>query len=230
MRLLTTKLITGEIQDILRTASEFIIIISPYIKVDDDYVERLKTASKKGVRIDFVFGKIDLKDEEKTKLSTIKGINIKYLEELHAKCYVNEKAAIITSMNLYIESEKNTEMGVLFMKSEKTLYDEILEEAKAIREKADKYSLGGYQISEKREPYQNNNDAGHCIRCNKSIPFDIYKPLCLNCYTVWEKHGRDSFYPEKYCHFSGEPSSHDTNFEQPILRKNWEKARRKHNF
>jgi len=35
---------------------------------------------------------------------------------------------------------------------------------------------------------------------------------------------------ENYCHFSGEDSNGQTTFSQPILKKNWAKAKKTHNF
>ena len=43
-------------------------------------------------------------------------IDVYFNEKLHAKCYMNEDTAIITSMNLYEASEKNRELGVLIQK------------------------------------------------------------------------------------------------------------------
>ena len=34
--------------------------------------------------------------------------------------------------------------------------------------------------------------------------------------------------PEKFCHFSGEPSNGETSFNKPILHKNWKKAKEIH--
>ena len=53
---------------------------------------------------------------------------------LHAKCYLNEKEAIVTSMNLYSYSQDNNdEMGIYVTKKEDPeLYEEISNEAKRL--------------------------------------------------------------------------------------------------
>jgi hypothetical protein len=66
---------------------------------------------------------------------------------------------------------------------------------------------------------------GYCIRTGVEIPFDIEKPLSLEAYKKWKKFGNKN-YPEKFCHFSGEPSNGETSFNEPILKKNREKAKK----
>ena len=47
---------------------------------------------------------------------------------------------------------------------------------------------------------------GFCIRTGVEIPFNREKPMCYEAYKAWSKYGNPD-YPEKFCHFSGEPSS-----------------------
>ncbi|RKS53796.1 hypothetical protein BC962_2053 [Gillisia mitskevichiae] len=64
---------------------------------------------------------------------------------------------------------------------------------------------------------------GYCIRTGEEIDFNPEKPLSNKAFKMWSKYG-DLDYQEKYCHYSGEPSSGGTTFAKPILRKNWKKA------
>lgn len=64
---------------------------------------------------------------------------------------------------------------------------------------------------------------GYCIRTGKKIPFDLKMPLSKSAYQSWLNFENPD-YPEKYCHFSGEPSNGQTSFSKPILNKNWKKA------
>lgn len=70
---------------------------------------------------------------------------------------------------------------------------------------------------------------GYCIRTRQEIPFNMDKPLCKEAFDVWVQF-EDVEYPEKFCHFSGEPSNGETCFRRPVLRKNWNKAREIHGF
>ena len=64
---------------------------------------------------------------------------------------------------------------------------------------------------------------GYCIRTGAEIPFNVAKPLSPDAYKKWNEFANPD-YPEKYCHFSGEPSNGETSVNKPILKKHWKKA------
>jgi hypothetical protein len=64
---------------------------------------------------------------------------------------------------------------------------------------------------------------GFCVRTGESIPFDVTRPLSDRAFGSWVQFG-DGEYPEKYCHYSGEPSFGETCVDRPVLRKNWRKS------
>lgn len=70
---------------------------------------------------------------------------------------------------------------------------------------------------------------GYCIRTGEQIPFNIHLPFCTAAFESWNKYKNKEF-PEKFCHFSGEPSNNQTCFARPILEKNWAKAKEVHKF
>lgn len=84
------------------------------------------------------------------------------------------------------------------------------------------------EMPEKKTFYQpskiNSLLTGFCIRTGKPIPFKTLRPMCDDAWASWSKFGNED-YPEKYCHFSGEPSNGETTKAKPILRKNWRKAK-----
>lgn len=71
--------------------------------------------------------------------------------------------------------------------------------------------------------------SGFCIRTRKQIVFNPTRPLCDEAYLSWKKFSNKD-YPEKYCHYSGEPSNGETTFAKPILKKNWKKAKEDFNL
>lgn len=143
MEFLTTKGIAASIEKIIRTARERIVIISPYIKVDKTYIERLHEADRNNIQIYIVFGKKDMADFEKDKFQNFRNLKIYFLENLHAKCYMNENSALITSMNLYGYSEENNrEMGLFINRSDNyNLYDDMKGECLSIINSAKQYLL-----------------------------------------------------------------------------------------
>ncbi len=75
----------------------------------------------------------------------------------------------------------------------------------------------------------NNKSIGYCIRTGKQIPFNTKRPFTDEAFQNWAKFGKED-YPEKFCHYSGEPSNGETTFAKPILHKNWNKAKTDHKF
>lgn len=65
---------------------------------------------------------------------------------------------------------------------------------------------------------------GYCIRTGVPIPFNKDAPMCAEAQRSWDRFKKTD-YPEKFCHFSGEPSHGETTYAKPILSKNWRKAK-----
>jgi len=90
----------------------------------------------------------------------------------------------------------------------------------------------GTQVIEdnrKKAPQDNSTKSntekriGFCIRTGKEIPFNPKSPFSAEAYKSWSVYKKED-YPEKYCHFSGEPSNGETSMAKPILKRNWSKA------
>ena len=146
-------------------------------------------------------------------LESLQFVILKFNEDLHAKCYVNNKQMIITSMNLYeFSMANNKEMGVLINLDEpndKLLYDKAYEEIDYIDSTSEKFKFnvnhtgGDIKTARKTSKIQKTkNEKGFCIRCKKEIKLNPKVPYCKNCYNEWKKH-KDKKYLEKYCHICG---------------------------
>jgi sugar-specific transcriptional regulator TrmB len=131
---LTTSGVSYQIESIIKEAKKKLILISPYIQISKVLLERLQNASEKGVEIRLIYGKNELKPFEKEQLNSIENLKLYFYQNLHAKCYFNEKTMVITSMNLYEFSEKhNREMGVLIKKNDDlAMFNDAVEEALSI--------------------------------------------------------------------------------------------------
>ena len=212
VKFLTTKGIAAGIEDIIQDAKQFIIIICPYVKVDKTYIDRLHEADRKGIAIQIVFGKKDMRDFEKDKFRDFRRLEVKFLENLHAKCYMNESTAIITSMNLYGYSEEhNREMGIEICREDNAvLFENIIKEAFSIYSAAERVTLsqenkhsGFFDFTKHAERRTNERyRSGYCIRCGGKINFNPYYPLCDECYQVWSQFSNVE-YQENYCHRCG---------------------------
>jgi len=130
---LDTTEISYRIERLLKTAEERIILISPYLKLRPRVRELIEDAVRLGVRVHVVYGKKEMCDAA-DQLRGVAGVKVTFCKNVHAKCYLNEKVGIITSLNLYDFSEaKNQEMGVFFDRDgDPELYQEASKEADRI--------------------------------------------------------------------------------------------------
>lgn len=120
-----TKFITGEelekaIYDIIWEAEETLLIVSPFIRLDD-YFKTLfdRHIHNHKLHIIIVFGKNEgdvsrsMSESDFDYFKKFLKISIVYVPNLHAKYYGNDKKGVVSSINLYDYSFKNNiEFGV----------------------------------------------------------------------------------------------------------------------
>ncbi|MEQ1738562.1 MAG: phospholipase D family protein [Methyloglobulus sp.] len=124
---LTTRGNSYYLEKLLNNATSRIILISPFIRIHDNLKRILKEKKQNGFEIIIVCRIKDLKDQLNDYSTKIVDV-----PKLHAKCYLNEHEAIITSLNLHCFSELNNEEMGIYIKNEsigKALYSKILEDA-----------------------------------------------------------------------------------------------------
>lgn len=211
MRFLTTQEISGEIERVMREARVFILLVSPYVEVAELYLQRLRDAADKGVRLSLVFRAGQERKLDRVALTAIRGLRLMSLDRLHAKCYLNENDAIVTSMNLYDNTQyRNREIGITVCRAaEGDMYQQVLAEATALENAASK----DYQLV--TSVAADGRDEGTCIRCGSVVELDPEKPLCDRCYTEWARY-RNPDYVERYCHFCGREAQ--TTIAKPLCR------------
>jgi sugar-specific transcriptional regulator TrmB len=118
IKFLTTNGINFYLEELLKNSQKEIILISPYIQLQKSIKEILSQKKDDGLDIIFVCRAKDLKKEDLSRFST----KVFDCPTLHAKCYMNENEAIVTSLNLYEFSQKNNEeMGFYIKRSDATL-------------------------------------------------------------------------------------------------------------
>ncbi|MBE0480851.1 MAG: hypothetical protein IBX68_07720 [Dehalococcoidia bacterium] len=120
VRFLNTTQARGEVERMLTNAQSSIVIISPFIKIHDALVSRLRDAAvNRNVRVSLVCRADDLRPQEKRKIEQIPNLQLYFNEKVHAKCFYNEVYMVIGSLNLYDSSTgDNREMGVLLSSEE----------------------------------------------------------------------------------------------------------------
>ncbi|NOQ48753.1 MAG: hypothetical protein GQ576_06430 [Methanococcoides sp.] len=128
---------------------------------------------------------------------------------------MNEKEAIITSMNLYEYSQVNNyEMGIYVSKEDDpSVYQDIYNEAMDIFRISDELKITVEKVEQKGETKnassttkasngKKKTDVGFCIRCQEQIKLDPMNPYCKKCFTSWNKYKNEE-YKEKHCHICG---------------------------
>jgi phosphatidylserine/phosphatidylglycerophosphate/cardiolipin synthase-like enzyme len=229
-KFLNTSGVSYYLEELIKSTKDRLVLISPYLQFNDRIKEHLTNLNiqKKDIRI--VYRENKLAPDENNWLATQVGVRTSICKNLHAKCYLNEHEAIITSMNLYEFSQvNNNEIGIYINKDQDPqLFEDALKEAQRLLTVSEEIRVTVQKIKaesaeRKTEQAKSKRPIGYCIRTGVEIPFNIERPLSAKAYDSWKKH-EDENYKEKFCHFTGEPSNGETSFSRPILKKNWKKA------
>ncbi len=133
-KFLKTADIRSALDGIIREADKQVTLISPFIRISVPLFQTLKIADSRKVRIRLVYGKKkELDSDVRSQLEQLDNLSLAFLQNLHAKCFFNEKQALVTSLNLYDFSEQNVEMGILISAKEDTLlFIDVTKEAENI--------------------------------------------------------------------------------------------------
>ena len=113
-------ILNERLDEIIRNATERLMLVSPYIRLHHRTVDALKLLKQTPeIRLTVCFGKAEGQYEKSfhtdalVLLKEMPNIRIVYEERLHAKFYANDNASLFTSMNLYDYSvDNNIEVGV----------------------------------------------------------------------------------------------------------------------
>lgn len=133
-KFLVTTGVTYKLEELIKGTEDRLILISPYLQFSKRIKDNIASLNilKRDIRI--IYRENKLQVEESNWLESQVGVRTSICSTLHAKCYLNEKEAIVTSMNLYSYSqENNDEMGIYVTKKEDPeLYEEISNEAQRL--------------------------------------------------------------------------------------------------
>lgn len=271
-------ILNERLDEIIRNATERLMLVSPYIRLHHRTVDALKLLKQTPeIRLTVCFGKAEGQYEKSfhtealVLLKEMPNIRIVYEERLHAKFYANDNASLFTSMNLYDYSvDNNIEVGVFAADESRSgrklavegwdYFIEVIDNAVEVFDRRPNFEKGFLGLTQGRyidsttmrddlqaapevSKFTRPKKAvvnptfetdvkpkkaaatlmGYCIRTGEEIPFNRDEPMSPKAFKSWVRF-EDEEYPEKYCHFSGEPSEGQTSMAKPILKKNWKKA------
>ena len=217
---LTTTGVSHHLERIINEADELLVIVSPYLSVNpriQGYIEskcwehKLKTNREYPVQVAIIY-----RDEKQAPgieawLESLPNTLIGFCKNLHAKCYLNEKEALITSMNLYDYSQiHNYEMGVLVSEdADPEFYLQVYEEMIQIR----RAIVEVHHPDDWDEKAQRELEFGFCVRCGEHIPPNLTEPYCNRCFRKWNRY-KNPDYEEKHCHTCG--ADHSSSMAKPL--------------
>ena len=133
-KFLNTSATNYFLEELIKNASDRLILISPFLKLNDRMKELLADKNRLKIDVRIVYGKSELQPQEIEWLRGLTYIRTSFCKNLHAKCYMNEEMCIVTSLNLYEFSQvNNNEMGILIQRADDSqLYKDASEEAQRI--------------------------------------------------------------------------------------------------
>ncbi len=211
-KFLDTAGVSFYLQQLINGATEKLVLISPYLKISDRLKQSIADKDLMKIDIRLIYGKTEIDLSENNWLKSMKSIRTSFCQNLHAKCYLNEKEAIITSMNLYDFSQvNNNEMGIYVNKQEDpALYADIHTEAMRLVRQSDEIKISVTQVPKTEPPSKpqpiktqfSTASSGSCIRCGTEIKLNPMVPYCSECFKSWKKFSNEE-YEEKHCHICG---------------------------
>ena len=244
VKFLTTTGVSHELEELIKGAQERLVLISPFLRVNARIRDLLADKALRKFDTRIIYGKSELDAGERGWLSTVPSIRVSYCERLHAKCYLSEQRALLTSMNLYEFSQvNNIEMGVLIdRQSDEALYDDIYQETLRIVRGSEEGQTAlpadtaqeQHQTLPAKRPRRRAGDTPRQrkrARPNKATVPDHAPPsgFCVRCRTALPanpdkpycaahykswKRYNNRDYTEKYCHLCGEP--HGSTLRLPV--------------
>lgn len=208
------RAVHSEVEDVIERAQRMLVLVSPYFKPWHKLTVCIERAIARGVQVVLILRGGEDRERQEEAVQRIQGRPnyVGYVERLHAKVYLSETEAIISSMNLLETSALNSEeIAVrLELAREPLEHQEVLKFCERLSRQAQQDQLRGQlagAASSQPRPGASERHAGRapkgsCIRCSDAIPYNPDKPLCWSCYESWAE-WENPEYQEKHCHQCG---------------------------
>jgi len=90
-KFLNTSATSYFLEELIKTARERIILISPFLKLNDRIKELLEDKNRLKIDVRIVYGKNELQNDEINWLKELTYIRTSFCKNLHAKCYLQRR-------------------------------------------------------------------------------------------------------------------------------------------
>ena len=182
-KFLNTSATNYFLEELIKNASDRLILISPFLKLNDRMKELLADKNRLKIDVRIVYGKSELQPQEIEWLRGLTYIRTSFCKNLHAKCYMNEEMCIVTSLNLYEFSQvNNNEMGILIQRADDgQLYKDAYEEAQRIIRISDEVRISLERVINEIDSSSKENEktAGDVVATDKLTSSKIGQKLGL---------------------------------------------------
>ena len=159
-KFLNTSAANYYLEEIIRLARDRLILLSPFLQLNDRVKELLEEKNRLKTDVRLVFSKNELQPEETNWLRSLHFVRTSYCRNLHAKCYLNEEFCLVTSLNLFDFSQaKNNEMGILISHAEDAeLFQNAADEAQRIIRVSDEVRMSFEKVKRVSEDNAPNGE------------------------------------------------------------------------
>jgi hypothetical protein len=266
-KFITSNELNTALEKLFEEAEKYLLLISPYVRLHPRYKSVLKTKKNLDkLELVVVFGKNEadparsINEDDLIFFKEFPNVEIRYEKRLHAKYFSSEKAALITSMNLYDYSHNNNiESGVLTEPSMLSGFGTLDEQAAGYFERVVEQA----ELLFQRIPHRRDTSLGLGLKSkftHSTIEVDrldeFFKPSKVIVGQASTESGFCIITGERILFNIAKPMSDieyrkwsitadkkikgnychfsgelgSTSFEKPILVKNWRKAKDKFGF
>ncbi len=197
----------------IEQAQKLIVLVSPYFDPWHHLTMAVRNAiAVRGVRVVLILrgGEDRARQEEKASAFAALGVSIKFVERLHAKLYICDDTAFITSLNLLRSSmEGSYELAsIVSRKEDPRTFSQL---TGVVQQLVD--LVRADEVLSAPEPAAQTE--GYCLRCKAAVALNPEAPYCRDCYKSWSK-WKNADYTEKYCHRCG--SEAESSLSRPECR------------
>lgn len=234
------RIIQGSVQQEIITlidgAQKVLVLVSPYLSPWQRLTAAIERARVRSVAIFLILRGGEDRAKQEAEAAPLRPYlqSLLFIERLHAKVYLSERAAVLTSMNLVEASATNSIEFAAYMTCDGDA-DSYQQTAKMCQSliamgmqdqqrggglRSPGFAMAGREPNPKARPTA-RRASGHCIRCGDDIALNPEKPLCADCYKIWSKY-EDEDYEEERCHGCGRKSA--TSLRKPLCRSCYEAA------
>lgn len=141
MKYLDCTSISSELMQLINEAKENLTFITYSLQINELIQDKLayKAANTPNLKLSIIYGNTQINNNNIYWIKQIPNLVVYQKKNLHAKCYLNEHKAIITSLNLYDYSQShNIEMGFLFSKEEnEEEWEKLMADVQYIKSQSD---------------------------------------------------------------------------------------------